>query len=94
MASIFAACLPRLQELDPQEQAVSDAISGLKLDESNSGANRTPNTNIAEAEPEDDGDYEEPLDEDGNPYFDPVTPENYRKMMKAYNEKHKGMMDY
>ena len=49
---------------------------------------------MGEAEPEGDGDYEEPLDEDGNPDFDPVTPANYRKMMQAYNEKHKGMMDY
>ena len=49
---------------------------------------------MGEAEPEGDGDYEEPLDEDGNPYFDPVTPKNYRKMMQAYNEKHKGMMDF
>ena len=92
---MFAACLPRFQELDPQEQAISDVIRGLKLDESNSGGNGTPNTNIAKAEPDDDDDgaYEEPLDEDGNPYFDPITPENYRKMMKAYKEKHKGMMN-
>ena len=49
---------------------------------------------MGEAGPEGDGGYEEPSDEDGNPYFDPVTLENYRKMMQAYNEKHKGMMDF
>lgn len=86
--------LPRSQELDPQEQAIRDAVNGLKLDDSKSGKEQTTDTNTVEAELGGDNDYEEPLDEDGNPYFDPVTPENYGKMMEAYNEKHKGMMDY
>ena len=48
----------------------------------------------ANEEEEDNDAYEEPLDEDGNPYFDPATPNNYSRMMQVYNEKHKGMIDY
>ena len=41
----------------------------------------------------DDSDYEEPLDEDGNPYFDPYDPEAMTRAFIRYAEEHKGPMD-
>ena len=62
--------------------------------EGKSGTDEALIKNMNEEEPKWEDACEEPLDEDGKPYFDPATPENYRSMMQAYNEKHKGMMDY
>ena len=40
-----------------------------------------------------DCNYPEPLDDDGNPYFDPDTDEGWARVYEAYNKKYEAMMD-
>lgn len=40
-----------------------------------------------------DAPIDEPLDEDGNPYFGPSDPETMKRVAVKYAETHKGMMD-
>jgi len=41
----------------------------------------------------DDSNWEEPLDEDGKPYFDPVDDEHFNRVAIKYAEEHKGPIE-
>lgn len=79
-------------------QAVDASADSSQIDVNEASKQTESNDKRPENDVDDDAfwdesNWKEPLDEDGNPYFDPYDSDQFTRVAIKYAEEHKGLID-